>query len=151
MYQYYNTERKDEVFSRPKLAKIRKEDIPAATQLFTPDWIVRYMVENSLGRLWIEKLIAGGDVRSEKEIAEEFNWKYYIPEAEQGLGVTEQLIEIRKDRKNIQLENIRFIDPTMGSFHIGIYAFEVFMQLYESQGYAAREAAKLIIEKIYMV
>ena len=77
MYQYYNTERKDEVFSRPKSAKIQKEDIPAATQLFTPDWIVRYMVENSLGRLWIEKLIANGDIRSEKDIAEEFNWKYY--------------------------------------------------------------------------
>jgi type II restriction/modification system DNA methylase subunit YeeA len=105
------------------------------------------MVENSLGRLWIEKLIAGGDVRSEKEIAGEFGWKYYIPEAEQSLKVKEQIIEIRKDRKNIQLEDIRFIDPAMGSFHIGIYAFEVFMQLYESQGYTAREAAKLIIEK----
>ncbi|NME96559.1 BREX-1 system adenine-specific DNA-methyltransferase PglX [Clostridium cochlearium] len=146
MYQYYNTERKDEVFSRPKSKKIQKEDIPAATQLFTPDWIVRYMVENSLGRLWIEKLIASGDDRSERKIAEEFNWKYYIPEAEQSLEVKEQLIEIRKDRKNVQLEDIKFIDPAMGSFHIGVYAFEIFMQLYESQGYTQREASKLIIE-----
>lgn len=146
MYQYYNTERKDEVFSRPKSAKIQKEDIPAATQLFTPDWIVRYMVENSLGRLWIEKLIASGDIRSEKDIAEEFNWKYYIPEAEQNEEVKRNLIEIRNDRKNIQLEDIKFIDPAMGSFHIGVYAFEVFMQLYESQGYTAREAAVSVIE-----
>jgi hypothetical protein len=146
MYQYYNTERKDEVFSRPKSKKIQKEDIPAATQLFTPDWIVRYMVENSLGRLWIEKLIASGDDRSERKIAEEFNWKYYIPEAEQSLEVKEQLIEIRKDRKNVQIEDIKFIDPAMGSFHIGVYAFEIFMQLYESQGYTEREASKLIIE-----
>ncbi|QAT61159.1 BREX-1 system adenine-specific DNA-methyltransferase PglX [Acidilutibacter cellobiosedens] len=147
MYQYYNTERKDEVFSRPKSVKIQKEDVPAVTQLFTPDWIVRYMVENSLGRLWIEKLIADGDKRNEKEIAGEFNWKYYIPEAEQNPEVKEQLKGIRKDRRNIRLEDIKFIDPAMGSFHIGVYAFEVFMQLYESQGYTVREAAKLIIEK----
>jgi hypothetical protein len=147
LYQYYNTERKDEVFARPRSAKIQKEDIPAATQLFTPDWIVRYMVENSLGRLWIEKLVASGDTRSKKEISEEFGWKYYIPEAEQNNEVKEQLIEIREDRKNIQLEDIRFIDPAMGSFHIGIYAFDVFMQLYETQGYTAREAAKIVIEK----
>jgi type II restriction/modification system DNA methylase subunit YeeA len=146
MYQYYNTERKDEVFSRPKSAKIQKEDIPAATQLFTPDWIVRYMVENSLGRIWIEKLTASGDIRSEKEIAEEFNWKYYISEAEQSSEVKEKLIEIRKERKNLQLEDIKFIDPAMGSGHILVYAFEVFMQLYESQGYTAREAAISIIE-----
>ncbi|NMA84128.1 MAG: BREX-1 system adenine-specific DNA-methyltransferase PglX [Epulopiscium sp.] len=148
MYQYYNTEPKANVDIEVKKGKtVSKEKIPAKTQLFTPDWIVRYMVENSLGRLWIEKLLSSGDVRSEKEIAEEFNWKYYIPEAEQSLEVKEQLIEIRKDRKNTQLEDIRFIDPAMGSFHIGVYAFEVFMQLYESQGYTAREATKLIIEK----
>lgn len=147
MYQYYNTERKDKVFSRPKSVKIQKEDIPAVTQLFTPGWIVRYMVENSLGRLWIEKLIADDDKRNEKEIAEEFNWKYYIPEAEQNHEVKEQLKGIRKDRRNIRLEDIKFIDPAMGSFHIGVYAFEVFMQLYKSQGYTVREAAKLIIEK----
>lgn len=146
MYQYYNSERKDEVFSRPTSKKILKEDIPAATQIFTPDWIVRYMVENSLGRLWIEKLIVSGDTRSEKEISEEFNWKYYIPEAEQNSEIKEQLIQIRNDKKDIQLEDIKFIDPAMGSFHIGVYAFEIFMQLYESQGYTTREAARLIIE-----
>lgn len=147
LYQYYNTERKDEVFSRPKTEKIKKEDIPAATQLFTPDWIVRYMVENSLGRLWIEKLIASGDQRTEKEIAEGFNWRYYIPEAEQTIDVKEELLNIRKGRKDIELEEITFIDPAMGSFHIGVYAFEVFMQLYKSQGYRDSQAAELIIEK----
>ncbi|HZJ83885.1 MAG TPA: BREX-1 system adenine-specific DNA-methyltransferase PglX, partial [Clostridia bacterium] len=146
LYQYYNTERKDEVFSRPGSAKIQKDDIPPATQLFTPDWIVRYMVENSLGRLWIEKLIASGDDRSEEEMAKEFGWEYYILEAEQTAEVTEKLRAIRKERKKLQLENIKFIDPAMGSFHIGIYAFEVFMQLYESQGYTARDASRLIIE-----
>ena len=113
IYQYYNTERKDEVFSRPKSQKIAKEDVPAATQLFTPDWIVRYMVENSLGRLWIEKLIASGDQREEKKIAEEFGWEYYIPEAEQEDEVQEQLIEIRNGRKDLKLEDITFIDSSV--------------------------------------
>lgn len=147
LYQYYNTEKKDEVFARPKSKKIPKEDIPAVTQLFTPDWIVQYMVQNSLGRLWIEKLLAEGDNRTEKEIAESFNWKYYIPEAEQELEVQKELIEIRADRKNLQLEEITFMDPAMGSYHIGVYAFEVFMQLYQSQGYSPRDAAELIVEK----
>ncbi|MDN6162459.1 MAG: BREX-1 system adenine-specific DNA-methyltransferase PglX, partial [Atopostipes sp.] len=146
LYQYYNSEKKDEVFARPKSKKIPKEDIPAVTQLFTPDWIVQYMVQNSLGRLWIEKLLAEGDSRSEKEIAENFEWKYYIPEAEQEEAVKEELFEIREERKNIKLEKITFMDPAMGSFHIGIYAFDVFMQLYKSKGYSPRDAAKSIIE-----
>ncbi|KAA8675104.1 BREX-1 system adenine-specific DNA-methyltransferase PglX [Clostridium sp. HV4-5-A1G] len=147
MYQYYNTEPKAIVDAEVKKGKkVSKEEVPAKTQLFTPDWIVRYMVENSLGRLWIEKLIAGGDKRSEKEIAKKFNWEYYIAEAEQSSEVKEQLKEIQRDRKNIQLEDIKFIDPAMGSFHIGVYAFEIFMQLYESQGYTDKEAAKSIIE-----
>lgn len=147
MYQYYNTEPKAIVDENVKKGKkVSKEQLPAKTQLFTPDWIVRYMVENSLGRLWIEKLIFSGDTRNEKEIAKDFSWKYYIPEANQNEEVQDQLIEIRKLRKELQLEDIKFIDPAMGSFHIGVYAFEVFMQLYESQGYTAREASRLIIE-----
>lgn len=146
IYQYYNTELKDEVFARPASQKISKHDIPAVTQLFTPDWIVKYMVENSLGRLWIEKLIAEGDYRLEKEIAKEFDWKYYIPEADQEDEVAKELEEIRKERKILKLEEIKFMDPAMGSFHIGVYAFEIFMQLYKSQGYVEREAAISIIE-----
>lgn len=146
-YQFYNTEPKATVFGRPKSKKIEKEDIPAATQLFTPEWIVKYMVENSLGRLWIEQLLTNGDSRTEKQIAGDFEWKYYLPEAEQDESVQKQLENLRSERKKMSVEEITFLDPAMGSFHIGIYAFDIFMQLYESEGYTTREAAKLIIEK----
>ena len=147
LYQFYNTEPKATVFSRPKLKKIEKQDIPAATQLFTPEWIVKYMVENFLGRVWIEKLLAIGDSRTEKQIARDFGWKYYIPEAKQEEAIWAQTENLQVARKNITIEEITFLDPAMGSFHIGIYAFEVFMQIYESEGYTTRESAKLIVEK----
>lgn len=144
LYQYYNTEPKAAVFGRPKSKKIEKQDIPAATQLFTPEWVVKYMVENSLGRLWIEKLLANGDIRSEKQIAKDFRWRYYIPEVEQD-GISEiQLKEQLRGRGNLSVEDITFLDPAMGSFHIGIYAFEVFLQLYEDEGYTIQEATQLI-------
>ena len=139
MYQYYNTEPKDEVFALlKKNVKITKERIPAATQLFTPDWIVRYMIENSLGRLWVEghpndTLKAG--------------WKYYLEEAEQEPEVQAQLAEIRKDYAKLTPEEIKIIDPCMGSGHILVYAFDVLMQIYEAQGYTQRDAARLIVEK----
>ena len=147
LYQFYNTEPKAIVFGRPKTKKIEKQDVPAATQLFTPEWIVKYMVENSLGRLWVEKLLANGDSRTEKQIADDFGWRYYLPEAEQDESVQKQLENLRSERKKLSVEEITFLDPAMGSFHIGIYAFDIFMQLYESEGYTTREAAKLIIEK----
>lgn len=147
LYQYYNSEPKDQVFARPKSQKVRKQDIPAATQLFTPDWIVRYMVENSLGRFYIEKLLGKGDSRSEKEIAQSFNWEYYLETAEQPEDVVVQLKQEQQEKANYAIEDIHFIDPSMGSGHILVYAFEVFMQLYENEGYSAREAAGLIIEK----
>lgn len=147
LYQYYNTEPKDETFALlKKNVKITKERIPSATQLFTPDWIVRYMVENSLGRLWIEHLIACGDSRTEAEIVTDFGWKYYMPEAEQEPEVTEQLRKIREERKDLSPELIRCIDPCMGSGHICVYIFSVLMQIYESTGYGEREAAKSILE-----
>lgn len=148
MYQYYNTEPKSAVDKDVKAKKkVSKFQLPAKTQLFTPDWIVKYMVENSLGRIWIEKLLINGDSRTEKEIAEEFRWKYYLPEPKQEEAVEAYLREERKDRKNLSIEDIKFLDPAMGSFHIGVYAFEVFMQLYESEGYTKREATQLILEK----
>ncbi|MDT2563681.1 BREX-1 system adenine-specific DNA-methyltransferase PglX [Enterococcus avium] len=147
LYQYYNSEPKDQVFARPKSQKVRKQDIPAATQLFTPDWIVRYMVENSLGRFYIEKLLGKGDSRSEKEIAQSFNWEYYLETAEQPENVVVQLKQEQQEKANYATEDIRFIDPSMGSGHILVYAFEVFMQLYENEGYSTREAASLILEK----
>lgn len=147
LYQYYNSEPKDQVFARPKSQKVRKQDIPAVTQLFTPDWIVRYMVENSLGRFYIEKLLGKGDSRSEKEIAQSFNWEYYLETAEQPESVVIQLKQEQQEKANYAIENIHFIDPSMGSGHILVYAFEVFMQLYENEGYSAKEAASLILEK----
>ena len=144
LYQYYNTEPKNAAFA--KKGKITKEEIPAVTQLFTPDWIVRYMVENSLGRLWIEHLLVCGDPRTEAEIAADFGWKYYLPEAEQEPEVAAQLVKIREERRNLTPEEIRCIDPCMGSGHICIYLFSVLMQIYESAGYGQRDAARSILE-----
>ena len=139
MYQYYNTEPKDKVFAAlKKNVKITKENIPAATQLFTPHWIVRYMVENSLGRLWIEGH-PDDDLRQ--------CWEYYLDEAEQEPQVQAQLEEIRAGYREISPEDIRIIDPCMGSGHILVYAFDVLMQIYSAQGYSERDAAKLIVEK----
>lgn len=138
LYQYYNSEPKDKVFAAlKKNVKISKENIPAATQLFTPDWIVRYMVENSLGRLW-------ADGHNDFDRSE---WKYFLEEAEQEESVKAQLNELRAESKNLNPEEIRFIDPCMGSGHILVYAFDVLMQIYLSQGYTERDAASLIIEK----
>lgn len=138
MYQYYNIEPKDETFALlKKNVKITKERIPAATQLFTPDWIVRYMVENSLGRLWVE----GHPNDSLKE-----NWKYYLEEAEQEASVQAQLEQIRAEYRKLNPEDIKVIDPCMGSGHILVYCFDVLMQIYESQGYTQRDAAQSILE-----
>ena len=144
LYQYYNTEPKAKAFA--KKGKITKEEIPAVTQLFTPDWIVRYMVENSLGRLWVEHLLANGDSRSEQEISNDFGWKYYLPEAEQEPEVLAQLVQIRADRKSLTPEDILCIDPCQGSGHILVYLFDVLMQIYREDGYSERDAARCILE-----
>lgn len=138
MYQYYNTEPKDQVFANlKKNIKISKDSIPAATQLFTPDWIVRYMVENSLGRLWLE-------AHPNEELKK--TWKYYLEEAEQEPQVKVQLEEIHKQYAILRPEEIKVIDPCMGSGHILIYLFDVLMQIYESQGWTQREAAQSIVK-----
>lgn len=148
MYQYYNTELKDDTFAKlKKNIKITKERIPAATQLFTPDWIVRYMVENSLGRVWIEHLRAVDPSVDEKAKAEEFGWKYYLPEAEQEDNVQENLVEIRKSYTDITPQEITCIDPCMGSGHILVYMFDVLMDIYRSEGFSEREAVFDILEK----
>ncbi len=139
LYQYYNTELKEETFKQLKKGvKISKERIPAATQLFTPDWIVRYMVENSLGRLWME----GHPDSNLKE-----NWKYYLDDAEQEPEVQMKLAKIREESKNITPEDIKVIDPAMGSGHILVYVFEVLMQIYTSVGYSERDAVISILKK----
>ena len=135
LYQYYNTEPKAAAFA--KNGKITKEEIPAVTQLFTPDWIVRYMVENSLGRLWVE---------GHPDCGLKANWKYYLEETQQEPEVQVKLAEIRKEYAALNPEDIKLIDPCMGSGHILVYAFDVLMQIYESAGYSQRDAAKSILE-----
>ena len=138
LYQYYNTEPKDKVFADlKKNIKITKENIPAATQLFTPDWIVHYMVENSLGRLWLE---------GHPNDALKSDWKYYLDEAEQEPEVQAQLAAIRKEYAALKPEEIRVIDPCMGSGHILCVLFDVLVRIYEDYGYTAREAAVKIVE-----
>ena len=147
LYQYYNTELKDDTFAKlKKNIKITKERIPAATQLFTPDWIVRYMVENSVGRIWIDHLRALDSSVNEKEIAEKFGWKYYLPEAKQEESVNVKLAEICSNYKDLKPTDIFCIDPCMGSGHILIAMFDVLMDIYTSTGYSEREAAFEIVE-----
>lgn len=136
LYQYYNSEPKEKVFANlKKNVKISAADIPAATQLFTPDWIVRYMVENSLGRLWTE-----GHGKPENA-----NWKYYLEEAEQEDSVKSELEKLRAAYREIQPEQIKIIDPCMGSGHILVYAFDVLMDIYTACGWSERDAAKSIL------
>ena len=138
LYQYYNTEPKDKVFADlKKNIKITKETIPAATQLFTPDWIVHYMVENSLGRLWLE---------GHPNDALKSEWKYYLDEAEQKTEVQAQLETIRKEYAAMKPEEIRCIDPCMGSGHILCVLFDTLVRIYEDYGYTEREAAASIVE-----
>lgn len=138
LYQYYNTEPKDKVFADLKNnKKITKDKIPAATQLFTPDWIVRYMVENSLGRLWVE-----GHPNDELKS----NWKYYLDEADEEPEAQEQLEAIHREYTALKPEDILVIDPCMGSGHIICYMFDVLMQIYETYGYTARDAASSIVQ-----
>lgn len=144
MYQYYNTELKDDTFAKlKKNVKITKERIPAATQLFTPDWIVRYMVENSLGRLYAQSITT----QSEEQTAQMMGWKYYLPETEQTEEVQKKLAQIRQEQiANFNLENIKILDPCMGSGHILVYAFDVLIQMYKNAGYNERDAAQKILQ-----
>ena len=137
LYQYYNSEKKDEVFAKRNSAKISKENIPAATQLFTPDWIVRYMVENSLGRLWLEGH-PNDDLKSQ--------WKYYLEDAKQPESVQAQLDNIREKHKDLTPEDLLCIDPCSGSGHVLTYMFDVLVQIYETYGYTTREAVSSIVK-----
>lgn len=135
LYQYYNTEPKNKAFA--KKTKITKEEVPAVTQLFTPDWIVRYMVENSLGRMWVEG-------HPDEELKSK--WKYYLDEAEQEEFVQHELDKIKAEYATLKPEDIKLIDPCMGSGHILVYAFDVFVQIYENAGWSQRDAAQSIIQ-----
>lgn len=172
LYQYYNIEPKKEVFANlDKNIKIGKNDIPAATQLFTPDWIVRYMVENSLGRLVTSNqcIVNSGQciVDSESSINAKLTtnnsslnttnyplaaWKYYLPEAEQEIVNSDQCsvdsessVNAKLTTNNFSLTTTKCIDPCMGSGHILAYLFDVLMEVYRSEGYRDRDAVKNII------
>lgn len=148
MYQYYNSALNELVYDgNLSKEKIPKHLISAATTIYTTDWIMRYMVENSLGRLWIEHLRAKAPDTDEKATAEHFGWKYYLPEAKQKEAVEKQLMELRKSRSDLKLEEIRCIDPCMGSGHILSYLFDVLMQIYQEEGYDARDAVEQIVTK----
>lgn len=154
LYQYYNTVPKSDAFAK---GTITKDEIPAVTQLFTPDWIVRYMVENSLGRLWLDGhpgdtgTLLPTEQEQQTYIAgqrdkEDTKWHYYLPEAEQPPEVQHQLETIYAEHGRLTPESIRLIDPCMGSGHVLVYAFDVFMQLYLAQGYTKRDAARSILQ-----
>lgn len=158
LYQYYNSEKKDDVFAAlKKNVKITKENIPAATQLFTPDWIVRYMVENSLGRLWVEghpdakmQLLPTPEEQAAYTAGnrdpEDTKWHYYLEEAQQEPQVQAQLAEIRKQYADLTPEQIKVIDPCCGSGHILAYLFDVLMRIYENYGYTPRDAVTSILQ-----
>lgn len=144
LYQYYNSEKKEEVFAGlKKNKKIGKEEIPAATQLFTPDWIVRYMAENSLGRLWLSghpedrpRFLEGGEKK----------WRYYLDDAPQNEAVEAALADVRRQAAQLAPEDIRIIDPCCGSGHILAYVFDMLMDIYTSRGWRDRDAAASIVE-----
>ena len=138
LYQYYNIDPKAVIDAKVKKGvKVSKDEMPAKTQIFTPDWVVRYMVENSLGRLWLE-----GHPNDELKS----DWKYYLEEAEQNSQVQNTLIGINKEYLTICPEDILCIDPCMGSGHIIAYMFDMLVGIYAAYGYSARESVQSIIE-----
>ena len=127
LYQYYNLEKKDQVFEAlKKNTKITKENIPAATQLFTPDWIVKYMVENSLGKLALESIGINENLKD--------NWKYYIES------------ELDKNSEKIKIEDVKILDPAMGSGHILVYAFDLLFEMYENLGWSTKDSVLSILK-----
>ncbi len=133
MYQFYISSKKDAVYASKKT--ITKDTLPAVTQLFTPDWIVRYMAQNSVGRLWLESY-PDSTLRSEM--------KYYVEDAEQTEEVQKKIDEIKY--KNVNPEEIRIIEPCCGSGHILVYVFDLLYKMYEERGYQTREIPTLILK-----
>lgn len=139
LYQYYNAELNNMVYDGSySKKKLSKEWIPAATTIYTPDWVVKYMVENSLGRLWYEG-------HPESTLLKE-NWKYYLDEAQQEEAVQAELAKIKEEYAKLRPEDIKVIDPCMGSGHILVYAFDVLMQIYTQMGYTDKDAVLSILE-----
>ena len=124
LYQFYNSEKKDEIFAKKE--RISKENVPAVTQLFTPDWIVKYMVENSLGKLALESTGINENLKN--------NWKYYIES------------ELDKNSEKIKIENVKILDPAMGSGHILVYAFDLLFEMYENLGWSTKDSVLSILK-----
>ena len=124
LYQFYNSEKKDKIFAKKE--KITKENVPAVTQLFTPDWIVKYMVENSLGKLALESTGINNNLKN--------NWKYYIDS------------EKEENLEKIKIEDIKILDPAMGSGHILVYAFDLLFEMYENLGWSTKESVLSILK-----
>ena len=134
LYQYYIAEEKDRVIKAKK--KYKTEEIPYATQLFTPDWIVRYMVQNSLGRYWVESH------PEDRDLIE--NWEFYLENPNPEPDFEEKLAPYIN--KELKVEDIKCFDPAMGSGHILVYMFDVLFEIYRKCGYLEREIPRLIIE-----
>ena len=127
LYQYYNSEKREVVYNGSmKKSKINKEYIAPATQLFTPDWIVKYMVENSLGKLALESTGINESFKN--------NWKYYVDS------------ELDKNSEKIKIEDIKILDPAMGSGHILVYAFDLLFEIYENIGWSTKESVLSILK-----
>ena len=124
LYQFYNSEKKDEIFAKKE--KIAKENVPAVTQLFTPDWIVKYMVENSLGKLALESTGINENLKN--------NWKYYIES------------ELDESSEKIKIEDVKILDPAMGSGHILVYAFDLLFEMYENLGWSTKDSVLSILK-----
>lgn len=128
LYQYYISEKHEEVVNPLQKKPVATEDVPAATQLFTPDWVVRYMVDNSLGRYWVER-------NPQSELTKKLE---FLATPKDG--------KIQYIDKSVEPTAISFFDPCMGSGHILCYAFDIFMEIYRECGYTDREAVQLIIQ-----
>lgn len=128
LYQYYISEKHEEVVNPLQKKPVATEDVPAATQLFTPDWVVRYMVDNSLGRYWVER-------NPQSELTKKLE---FLATPKDG--------KIQYIDTSVEPTAISFFDPCMGSGHILCYAFDIFMEIYRECGYTDREAVQLIIQ-----
>lgn len=138
LYQYYNTEPKDKIDSQVANGiKVAKWQLAAKTEIFTPDWVVRFMVENSIGRIWLE----GHNSKRLKD-----NWLYYLEPSVQDDSVNEEIQNLTQIRRHLRVENLKIIDPCMGSGHIIAYAFDVLMQIYKSEGYDEKSAVEKIVK-----
>jgi hypothetical protein len=146
LYQYYNTEPKDVAVASPKSHKFRAPEIASATQIFTPDWIVKYMVQNSLGKYWVQVLRARGDDRTEHQIVDSYGWQYYMVDADQSDEARLEIKSLNVSLEKAKIQDIQFLDPAMGSGHILVYAYELLMDIYKSEGFSQREAALSIIQ-----